>query len=101
MTKETRVYVWEAEGAGHLLIKGHGHVEVFYTIRKEQKTIVHLGIGAAPGNGDVTGTIRRHDGSLIALSTGFPAKAVLTDKTGVKWAIFLESDGTFTATAFV
>lgn len=97
MPKETKLFVAENEGAGVLFVRGHGRFEVFYTLKREQKLIIRPGVGSAPGKGSITGTIRKHDGSILAGSFEFPVEAILLTEPKVQITINLERDGTFIA----
>jgi len=97
MTKETKLFVAEDEGTGALFVRGRGRFEVFYTLKREQKLIIRHGVGSAPGKGSITGTIRKHDGSFLALSFEFPVEAILLTEPKAQLTINLERDGTFIA----
>jgi hypothetical protein len=90
-------HVSRTEDKGTLIITGHDPIDVFYEIEIEQTIVKRPNIRSVPGNHGIAGIIWIAPETLLSLGIQFPINAILRQSTGVRWAIRLNSDGSFIA----
>jgi hypothetical protein len=93
--RTVKISTVEDAGPGIVFVRGQGRFETLYTLLRRQEMITRDGVGTAYGKWTLVGTVRNHDGSLLALSVESPAEAMLLTQTKAQLAISLDREGNF------